>query len=57
MTGVRKSWRSGETTGANQTPAAVARHARSRIQAIPTRGAARIPTIAACRRANHRGTT
>lgn len=56
MTGMRESWRRGETTRANEAPAAVARNAKIRIRAIPTHGAARFPSIAACRRANPRGT-
>ena len=53
MTGVRKSWRGGQATRADETPAAAPRNAKVRIQAIPTHGAERFdPSNPACRRAN-----
>ena len=53
MTGVRKSWRGGQATRADETPAAAPRTAKVRIQAIPTHGAERFdPSNPARRRAN-----
>jgi len=55
MTGMRESWRRGETTRAFDTAAVATRKVDIRIQAIPTLGAARLPLVAASRRANPRG--
>jgi hypothetical protein len=52
---MRESWRRGETTRAFDTPAVATRKVDIRIQAIPTLGAARLPLVAASRRANPRG--
>lgn len=47
MTGMRESWRRGETTRVFDTPAAAPRKVDIRIQATPTLGAARRPPVAA----------
>ena len=57
MTGMRESWRRGETTRAIESPAAVLATAAIRIRAIPTHRVERFePSNPICRRANSRGT-